>query len=68
MDNLDSFDQLGFAPHVAGLSNERHMATTVMGQSVSMPVLISPPACRPFIPRAKSRSLVRRPLGAWPWA
>ena len=42
MDNLDSFDQLGFAPHVAGLSNERQMTTTVMGQLVSMPVLISP--------------------------
>src|ERR1700677_2125980 len=41
-DNLDSFDQLGFAPHVAGLSNERLMATTVMGQEVSMPVVISP--------------------------
>jgi heme/flavin dehydrogenase (mycofactocin system) len=41
-DNLDSFDQLGFAPHVAGLSNERQMATTVMGQEVSMPVVISP--------------------------
>jgi L-lactate dehydrogenase (cytochrome)/glycolate oxidase len=41
-DNLASFDQLGFAPHVAGLFNERAMATTVMGQSVSMPVLLSP--------------------------
>ena len=41
-DNLASFDQLGFAPHVAGLANERSMATTVMGQSVSMPVIISP--------------------------
>jgi L-lactate dehydrogenase (cytochrome)/glycolate oxidase len=41
-DNLASFDQLGFAPHVAGLSNERSVATTVMGQSVSMPVIISP--------------------------
>jgi heme/flavin dehydrogenase (mycofactocin system) len=41
-DNLASFDQIGFAPHVAGLSNERSMATTVMGQSVSMPVIISP--------------------------
>ena len=41
-DNLDSFDRLGFAPHVAGLSNERQMATTVMGQSLSMPVVISP--------------------------
>ncbi|HEY1761415.1 MAG TPA: pre-mycofactocin synthase MftD [Acidimicrobiales bacterium] len=41
-DNLASFDELGFAPHVAGLSNERSMATTIMGQSVSMPVIISP--------------------------
>ncbi|HTB08882.1 MAG TPA: pre-mycofactocin synthase MftD [Acidimicrobiales bacterium] len=41
-DNLASFDQLGFAPHIAGNANERSMATTIMGQSVSMPVLISP--------------------------
>lgn len=41
-DNLTSFDQLGFAPHVAGLSNDRSMSTTIMGQSVSMPVVISP--------------------------
>ena len=41
-DNLDSFDQLGFAPHVAGLSSQRAMATTVMGQLLSMPVLLSP--------------------------
>ena len=25
-DNLDSFDQLGFAPHVAGLSMQRQMS------------------------------------------
>jgi heme/flavin dehydrogenase (mycofactocin system) len=41
-DNLASFDELGFAPHVAGLSNERSMTTTIMGQSVSMPVILSP--------------------------
>jgi len=41
-DNLASFDELGFAPHVAGLANERNLATTVMGQSLSMPVIISP--------------------------
>ncbi len=41
-DNLESFDLLGFAPHVAGNKRERTMSTTVMGQSVSMPVLISP--------------------------
>jgi len=41
-DNLDSFDQLGFAPHIAGLCRDRNLSTTVMGQSVSMPVIISP--------------------------
>lgn len=41
-DNLDSFDQIGFAPHVAGLSSQRDLATTVMGQIISMPVIISP--------------------------
>ena len=41
-DNVAAFDELGFAPHTAGLSNERRLATRVMGQDVSMPVLISP--------------------------
>src|ERR1700691_5654180 len=53
MDNLDSFDQLGFAPHVAGLSNERQMATTVMGQEVSMPVLISPTGVQAVHPQGE---------------
>ena len=41
-DNLTAFDQLGFAPHVAGLHAERGMETEVMGQHLSMPVIISP--------------------------
>jgi heme/flavin dehydrogenase (mycofactocin system) len=41
-DNIDAFGELGFAPHVAGLSTERDLSTTVMGQSISMPVLVSP--------------------------
>ena len=41
-DNLDAFAQLGFAPHVAGIPPERDLATSVMGQPISMPVLISP--------------------------
>jgi len=49
-DNLDSFDQLGFAPHVAGLASDRHMATTVLGQSLSMPVLISPTGVQAVYP------------------
>lgn len=41
-DNTAAFAELGFAPHVAGLSAERDLATSVMGQDISMPVLISP--------------------------
>ena len=41
-DNLAAFAELGFAPHTAGLANERDMGVTVMGQSMSMPVMISP--------------------------
>jgi heme/flavin dehydrogenase (mycofactocin system) len=41
-DNTRAFAELGFAPHTAGLANERAMGITVMGQQVSMPVLISP--------------------------
>jgi heme/flavin dehydrogenase (mycofactocin system) len=40
--NMDAFAELGLAPHVAGLPAERNTATTVMGQSISIPVLISP--------------------------
>ncbi|WP_347058510.1 pre-mycofactocin synthase MftD [Blastococcus sp. HT6-30] len=41
-DNLAAFAEIGFAPHTAGLANERNMAVTVMGQPMSMPILISP--------------------------
>ncbi len=41
-DNTAAFGELGFAPHLAGLSGKRDLATTVMGQQVSLPVLISP--------------------------
>jgi L-lactate dehydrogenase (cytochrome)/glycolate oxidase len=41
-DNVDAYGELGFAPHVAGLSEKRELGTTVMGQDVSLPVLISP--------------------------
>ncbi|MDX6431479.1 MAG: pre-mycofactocin synthase [Streptosporangiaceae bacterium] len=41
-DNLAAFGELGFAPHVAGLSQQRDLSTTVMGQSIALPVIISP--------------------------
>jgi heme/flavin dehydrogenase (mycofactocin system) len=41
-DNESAFRDVGFAPHVAGLHPERSMATSLMGQSISLPVVISP--------------------------
>ncbi len=41
-DNTAAFAELGLAPHVAGMSPTRDLATTVMGQSISLPVIISP--------------------------
>ncbi|WP_280408145.1 pre-mycofactocin synthase MftD [Nocardia brasiliensis] len=41
-DNQRAFTELGFAPHVAGPIGTRDQSTTVLGQQLSMPVMISP--------------------------
>ncbi|MXP20462.1 mycofactocin biosynthesis FMN-dependent deaminase MftD [Gordonia sp. HNM0687] len=41
-DNTQAFNELGFAPHVVGAQPDRELATTVMGQEISFPVMISP--------------------------
>jgi len=41
-DNVQAFTELGFAPHVAGNPPQRELATTVLGQAISLPVIISP--------------------------
>ncbi len=41
-DNTAAFSELGLAPRVADLSATRELATSVMGQPVALPVLISP--------------------------
>ncbi|GAA0936882.1 pre-mycofactocin synthase MftD [Pseudonocardia zijingensis] len=41
-DNQAAFDEIGFAPRTAGFAGERELGTTVLGQQVSLPVLISP--------------------------
>jgi len=41
-DNIRAFAELGFAPHVAGHHPDRELSTTVLGQPVSLPVIISP--------------------------
>ena len=52
-DNVKAFSELGFAPHVAGLSAKRDLSTTVMGQSVSLPVIISPTGVQAVHPDAE---------------
>jgi heme/flavin dehydrogenase (mycofactocin system) len=41
-DNTRAFTELGFAPHVIGATPERNLTTTVLGQRLPLPVLISP--------------------------
>jgi heme/flavin dehydrogenase (mycofactocin system) len=41
-DNVAAFGELGFAPHVGGAPAQRDMTTTVMGEQISLPVIISP--------------------------
>jgi L-lactate dehydrogenase (cytochrome) len=41
-DNVAAFSELGFAPHVVGAAAKRDLSTTVMGQDISFPVVISP--------------------------
>lgn len=41
-DNEAAFAEVGWAPHVAGHQAERSLSTTVLGQELSIPVMISP--------------------------
>jgi pre-mycofactocin synthase len=52
-DNLAAFGELGFAPHVAGMPEKRDTAVTVMGQSLSLPVLMSPTGVQAVHPDAE---------------
>ncbi len=52
-DNQWAFAELGFAPHVAGLAQQRSQQVTVMGQQLSLPVLISPTGVQAVHPEAE---------------
>lgn len=41
-DNQAAFTELGLAPHVAGHQPKRSQSTTLLGQEISLPVVISP--------------------------
>ncbi len=52
-DNLAAFGELGFAPHVADLHEKRELGVTVMGQPISLPVVISPTGVQAVHPEAE---------------
>ncbi|KEI45529.1 pre-mycofactocin synthase MftD [Saccharopolyspora rectivirgula] len=41
-DNIKAFGEIGFVPHIADLPAKRDQATTVLGQEISLPVIVSP--------------------------
>ncbi len=66
-DNVDAFGELGFAPHVIGAIEKRDLSTTVMGQEISLPVVISRPVCRRSTPTVRWPSRGPPPPAAPRW-
>jgi L-lactate dehydrogenase (cytochrome)/glycolate oxidase len=52
-DNIAAYGELGFAPHVAGSPASRDLSTTVMGQGISFPVIISPTGVQAVHPESE---------------
>ncbi|WP_166871372.1 pre-mycofactocin synthase MftD [Salinibacterium sp. ZJ450] len=52
-DNIRAFSELGFAPHVAHVPATRELSTEVMGQQISLPVIISPTGVQAVYPEGE---------------
>ena len=52
-DNVDAFDEIRLAPRTAGLAAARDLSTTVLGQKIALPVLISPTGVQAVHPQAE---------------
>jgi len=52
-DNMAAFREIGFRPHVADLPQERAQATTVLGQDISFPVIMSPTGVQAVSPEGE---------------
>lgn len=68
-DNVAAFDELGFRPHIADLPQQREQRTTVLGQEIDLPVVISPTGVQAVDPegevavaRAAASSNIQNPL------
>jgi L-lactate dehydrogenase (cytochrome) len=53
IDNQAAFAELGLAPHVAGQPAKRSQSTTLLGQEISLPVVISPTGVQAVHPDAE---------------
>jgi pre-mycofactocin synthase len=52
-DNVAAFAEIGFAPHIADSPAQRDLATTVLGQPLSLPVIISPTGVQAVCPEGE---------------
>ena len=52
-DNVAAFREIGFRPRIADLPRERAQATTVLGQDISFPVIISPTGVQAVSPEGE---------------
>ncbi|HJC59204.1 MAG TPA: mycofactocin biosynthesis FMN-dependent deaminase MftD [Candidatus Dietzia intestinigallinarum] len=52
-DNIDAFSEIELAPHIVDLDLEYDMTTTVMGQELSMPIMISPTGVQAIHPEGE---------------
>ena len=57
-DNVEAFSELGFAPHVVGAPEKRDLSTTVMGQDIALPVIISPTGVFSFLVNASGAAML----------
>jgi heme/flavin dehydrogenase (mycofactocin system) len=52
-DNVKAFSEIGFRPHIADLPQNREQATSVLGQDISFPVIISPTGVQAVDPQGE---------------
>lgn len=52
-DNIEAFSEIELAPHIVDLGMEYDQTTTVMGQELSMPIMISPTGVQAIHPEGE---------------
>ena len=52
-DNVEAFDEIRLFPRTAGLAASRSLRTTVLGQQIKLPVIISPTGVQAVHPQGE---------------